>query len=40
LEQRERRRDIGQRPLHQLPLLQALQEFTHGQRISHRQPAI
>ena len=31
LEQRERRRDIGQRPLHKLSLLQALQEFIHAQ---------
>ena len=29
LEERERRRDIGQCPLHQFALLQALQEFVH-----------
>ena len=37
LEQRERRRDIGQRPLHQLALLQASKEFIHrGESFSHR----
>ena len=29
LEKREGRRDIGHRPLHQLALFQALQEFVH-----------
>ena len=37
LEQRERRRDIAQRPLHQLALLQASKEFIHrGESFSHR----
>ena len=36
LEQRERRRDIAQRPLHQLALLQASKEFMHrGESFSH-----
>jgi len=37
LEQRERRRDIGQRPLHQLALLQPSKEFIHrGESFLHR----
>jgi hypothetical protein len=37
LEQRERRRDVTQRPLHQLALLQASKEFMHrGESFSHR----
>jgi hypothetical protein len=30
LKERERRRDIGDGPLHQFALLQTLQEFVHG----------
>jgi hypothetical protein len=29
LQQRERRRDIGDRPLHQFALLEPLEEFIH-----------
>jgi len=38
LEQRERRRDIAQRPLHQLALLQASKEFIHAASLSHTDP--